>query len=200
MRANLESIGRLADRAEPDLAGRLRGRAATATDIVDRMQTLNRRLLRRIRPMALDHVPLGELLADLVAEFERHAPEHRFTLDAARLTRSYGEGVGLTIYRCAQEALTNAVRHAEARHVAVALSERTQGTSPGLCLVVEDDGVGIAPQAPAGYGLTGIEERIAALGGRWRIGPAPVGGTRVEIEIPAELPPAEATIGKNGKA
>ncbi|MBS7538871.1 ATP-binding protein [Ancylobacter lacus] len=185
VRANLDSIARLAADAGAGLRERLRDRAGDASAIVDRMQTLNRRLLRSLRPMALGHVPLCDLIADLVADFERSAPEHRFTLEAGDRSRIHEEGVGLTAYRCAQEAITNAVRHAGASHVRVRLEEFAGAEGPWLRLSVEDDGVGFRPDSAAGYGLIGIEERVAALGGRWRIA-AGTPGTRVEFEIPAE--------------
>ncbi len=186
VRANLDSIARLA--AGTELRERLRERAADASAIVDRMQTLNRRLLRSLRPMALGHVPLCDLIADLVADFERSAPDHRFTLEAGDPGRVHEEGVGLTVYRCAQEAITNAVRHAGASHVAVRLEDIAGADGPWLRLTVEDDGVGFRPDTAAGYGLVGIEERVAALGGRWRIA-AGTPGTRVEFELPAEAGP-----------
>ncbi|MCK0197961.1 histidine kinase [Ancylobacter sp. 6x-1] len=188
VRANLESVARLAEGAESVLAARLAERTATATDIVDRIQLLNRRLLRSIRPMALGHVPLNELLAELLADFGRTVPDRSFTLTSTPMTRSYEEGVGLTIYRCAQEGVTNAVRHGAARHVVLRLAETGLSDRPTLTLVVEDDGTGIRPGAEAGYGLTGIGERVAALGGRWSIRKASTRGrwpgTRVEVEIP----------------
>lgn len=184
MRANLESVERLSARTDPDLAGRIRERLGTVTEILDRVQTLNRRLLRRIRPMALDHVPLSAVIADLIADFERHAPGRTFSLKASGLSESYGDAISITIYRCAQEAITNALRHGGARSIAVELTEM-----PGrrLRLAVQDDGIGIAPETAPGYGLIGIEERLNALGGSWNIRSAAPSGTRVEMEIPTDL-------------
>ena len=184
MRANLESIERLTSRMDADLASRIRERLGTVTEILDRVQTLNRRLLRRIRPMALDHVPLSAVVAALIADFERHAPGRNFSLNATGLSESYGDTIGITVYRCAQEAITNALRHGEARNLFIELTE-----VPGrrLRLAVQDDGIGIAPQTAPGYGLIGIEERLAALGGSLSIRAAEPSGTRVEMEIPTDL-------------
>jgi len=184
MRANLESVERLTQRMDTDLATRIRERLGTVTEILDRVQTLNRRLLRRIRPMALDHVPLSAVVAALIADFERHAPGRSFSLNVTGVSESYGDAISITVYRCAQEAITNALRHGEARAINVELSEVA---SHRLRLVVQDDGVGIAPATAPGYGLIGIEERLAALGGTLTIRSATPSGTRVEMEIPTKV-------------
>lgn len=184
MRANLESVERLTPHMEPDLAGRIRERLGTVSEILERVQTLNRRLLRRIRPMALDHVPLSAVIAALIADFERHAPGRTFRLDLTGVSASYGDAIGITVYRCAQEAITNALRHGDAGNLSIELTEVPGGR---LRLVVQDDGHGIAPEAAPGYGLIGIAERIKALGGTWSMRPATPAGTRVEMEIPTEL-------------
>lgn len=183
LRANLESIERLTARAEPALGQRMGERIATMTDILDRIQGLNRRLLRKIRPMALGHVPLAAVLADLVADFESHSPGRRITLATEGLAERYGDSVDITVYRCIQEAVTNALRHGDARNIAISLrASRREGR---IDLVIEDDGTGIAADAPHGFGLIGMEERIGALGGTWRILPAVPSGTRIDVAIPA---------------
>lgn len=183
LRANLESIARLAARTQPDLAQRIGERVGTMTEILDRIQGLNRRLLRKIRPMALGHVPLAAVIADLVADFEAHSPGRTVRLSTEDLAERYGDSVDITVYRCVQEAVTNALRHGHARNIAITLTgNRRQGR---LDLVIEDDGGGIAAGAPRGFGLIGMEERIGALSGQWRILPAQPNGTRVEVSIPA---------------
>ncbi|QFR33753.1 ATP-binding protein [Ancylobacter sp. TS-1] len=182
LRANLESIERLAGRTEPELGRRIGERAGTMADILDRVQDLNRRLLRKIRPMALGHVPLAALIADLLAEFERHSPGRTFALSADGLAERYGDSVDITVYRCIQEAVTNALRHGGARHIAVSLHVDLRAGR--LHLVVEDDGLGVPAGAARGYGLLGIEERVGALGGSWRLVPARPSGTRVEMSVP----------------
>ncbi len=185
MRANLESVERLAGRADPDLARRIGERTGTIAEILDRVQGLNRRLLRKIRPMALDHVPLAAVIADLIADFERHSPGRNFRLSAEGLAERYGDSVDITVYRCIQEAVTNALRHGDAKLITIEL--RDDGGAGRLRLAVEDDGIGMAPQTAPGFGLIGIEERLNALGGTWRIGPAAPRGTRVEMEIPTRI-------------
>ncbi|MDF2999829.1 MAG: integral rane sensor signal transduction histidine kinase, partial [Xanthobacteraceae bacterium] len=134
-------------------------------------------------PMALGHVPLAAVIADLVADFESHSPGRHIRLAADGLAERYGDSIDITVYRCVQEAVTNALRHGDAENITIELvADRGTGR---LSLVIEDDGAGMPPETVPGFGLIGIEERIGALGGSWRIRSATPRGTRVEISIPA---------------
>ncbi|MBS7544664.1 ATP-binding protein [Ancylobacter oerskovii] len=191
LRANLESIGRLLDRLDAEPAGRIGERVATMSDILDRVQEGNRGLLRRIRPMALGHVPLSAVIAELLADFERHAPDRRFDLWLDNVAEHYADSLEITVYRCVQEAVTNALRHGQAGRIAVSLREEVNGER--LSLAVEDDGLGLQPGSTPGFGLIGIEERIGALGGSWQLAPVAPRGMRLEIGLPIRaadsLPP-----------
>jgi two-component system sensor histidine kinase UhpB len=73
--------------------------------------------------MAIGHAALSDVITDLVADFERNDPEHAFKLDISPLRHGYSDCIDLTVYRCVQEGLTNAVRHAEANTVSIRLEE-----------------------------------------------------------------------------
>ena len=85
--------------------------------------------------------------------------------------------VELAAYRIVQEALTNVTRHARAQVVTIRL-----GYADGVTIDVTDNGVG-GPAAP-GTGITGMQERAAALGGTVDAGPRPGGGFRVRAHLP----------------
>jgi signal transduction histidine kinase len=89
--------------------------------------------------------------------------------------------VGLTLYRVAQEALTNVRRHAQARTVVVELEWRPEA----VALTVVDDGVGAAG-AVAGHGIQGMRERLALVDGELEIGTGATGGFRVTATAPSE--------------
>jgi PAS domain S-box-containing protein len=82
------------------------------------------------------------------------------------------------------EALANAVKHAHASEISVAL--RTSGS--GIQATIEDDGVGGA-EASAGSGLVGLIDRVEALGGRVALDSPPGDGTRISIEMPVTAEP-----------
>jgi signal transduction histidine kinase len=94
--------------------------------------------------------------------------------------------VDLAAVRIAQEALTNALRHAEASRAVITVHDEDRG----LLVVVDDDGrTGAAPPAePTGHGLRGMTERAASCGGDLAIIPSPLGGWRVMAHLPHRRP------------
>jgi signal transduction histidine kinase len=108
--------------------------------------------------------------------------------------RSLPPGIGLTVFRICQEALTNVLKHAGPSPTVTVL---VQWLPAGLVLEVSDDGRGAAAEADGlGQGLLGMRERAAMVGGTVRTGPRPGGGFRVRAELP--LPPAQGTAGSWG--
>ncbi len=172
LKANATSIVRHA--ASGDIAERAQDMLA----IIDHLQATNRNLLNRLRPMALGDVPLGDLLSEMVRDRARQNGDLQVSFTPGAVHPSYGEAVDLTIYRCVQEGLTNAIRHAQASRIGIALDE----TGGVLNLQIEDDGCGIG--SPMGRGLTGMQERVQALGGRFAIDSRPRNGTSLRIAIP----------------
>jgi two-component system sensor histidine kinase UhpB len=185
LKANASSIAsaasELPEKARLAVSARLRDILA----IIEHLQTINRSMLDRLRPMALGHVPLAQMLDQLVRERARQHAQISFAFKTGTLARSYGDTVDLTIYRCIQESLTNAVRHAQARHVTVDLHAEAQTQ---LALTVCDDGRGMKAGTPPGFGIRGMQERVEGLGGRCQIESAPGGGTCVRLSIPVIAP------------
>jgi two-component system sensor histidine kinase UhpB len=180
LKANASSIASaaatLAEKDKQVIADRLRDTVA----IVDHLQAINRTMLERLRPMALGHVPLKDMLGELVREQERRHASISFSFSAPDIERSYGDSIDLTIYRCLQESLTNAVRHAQAQHITIALHVETER----LALTVGDDGCGIHPGKVAGFGMRGMQERVEGLGGRYTIQSEAGNGTCVRVTLP----------------
>ncbi len=141
-----------------------------------------RRLSHDLHPAALERRGLAEALRDLCEEIERrHGPRVSLRLTGAE--DSFPPDLALGLYRIAQEALANAVRHAGARTVHVTL-RAAAGTAR---LTVADDGGGFDPREArraGGVGLASIEERAQSLGGRCRITSAPGAGTGIEVTVP----------------
>jgi two-component system sensor histidine kinase UhpB len=194
LRADAASIKRLTASLPEEVAESVRERVMTLIQTTERIQTVNRRLLDRIRPMALHHVPLKDVIATLVSEFEQHDSDCAFELAIGRIADKYGDCIDLTIYRCVQEGITNAIRHSGAKTIAIELEQRTTVVpdcagyyaSAVLRLAVKDDGCGIGPKRQPGLGLLGMEERVRALGGRFTISRRSNGGTRLDIAIPID--------------
>ena len=195
LKAGADSLARLSAQAQPELAARMASRAAGLIDIVERMQGANRRLLRRIRPAALGHVPLADVLASLLADFRQHDPERAFLLEAGPLRDHYDAALEATLYRCAQEAITNALLHGEARTVRLTVGEAPAATPGALAaspatvlrLLVRDDGRGPPAALSSGLGLAGMRERVRALGGVCGLAADPRGGAVLTVEIPLPM-------------
>ena len=149
--------------------------------VVSTLQNV-RRLAIELRPSALDDyglVPALERLTATVTEQGGPTVDLEAQLGDERLP---GE-VETALYRIVQEALTNAVKHAEASSVSVVLTR----TPDAVLAVVEDNGTGIEAtrsEAGSGLGLIGMRERLALLDGQLRIESSPDAGTTIVAEVP----------------
>ncbi len=139
-----------------------------------------------LRPPMLDVLGLGSALRALAGEWsEQCGVAVRFDLSSDAALRSLPDEVSVNFYRVVQEALTNVARHAHARQVTLRLHRQDDG----LALVVEDDGHGFAVHADrhelvsqGHFGLAGMKERMALIGGRLRIESEAGKGTKVFAE------------------
>jgi len=185
-------LGRI-ERMRPAADARLGAAVAECRQLVDKMFRTVRDLALGLRPSMLDDFGLQPAL-------EWHVRD---------LTRRYGVDVDLTahgdfdalpdrhrtcVYRAIQEALTNCIRHAEARSIKVSVT----GHDDRLEVSVADDGIGLDPaRRHDGLGLRGIEERVKELHGTMTIAGAPGQGTTLTICLPlparlTEVPLARA--------
>ena len=168
-------------RMEAQIPEAVRGEVAQLRDEVRASLQEVRATVRRLRPEALDDLGLSSALVALAQDMARGTPlaiERRF--DGA--LDDLGEPLELAVYRIAQEALTNTVRHAGAGRVEL-LVVRGGGT---LRLCVSDDGRGFDPAAtPAGVGLTGMRERALLVDGRLTVQARPGAGVAITLEAPA---------------
>ena len=139
-----------------------------------------RQIARRLRPEALDHLGLASALTALATDLARQADltiERRVDPDLPALPPEYE----VVVYRVAQEALTNVVRHAEATRARLELCRAERA----LTLSVLDDGRGIdGTHVPSGSGVRGMRERALLIGARIQIGRTPAGGTEVRLTVP----------------
>ncbi len=151
-----------------------------------------------LRPSVLDDLGLVPALARYIqgcrARLGMTVDLEVVGLDSVRLP----EAVETAIYRITQEAVTNAARHAGARHVSVVLERR----GDTVVLIVEDDGEGfdmetvMAAQRQGRLGLSGMAERASLVGGRLTVESAPGAGTTVLLEVP--IGDRHLAWGKNG--
>jgi two-component system sensor histidine kinase UhpB len=138
-------------------------------------------LARQLRPTALDDLGLAAAIAGLVERLEEGEIAGTVAVDGD--FSDLGDDAQLVVYRVAQEALSNAARHAGAAHVAVILRRDAKGVE----LTVADDGRGFAfDEADRGLGIGGMRERALLVEGELTIESRPDAGTTVRLTIPAE--------------
>ncbi|WP_119154109.1 sensor histidine kinase [Caldimonas tepidiphila] len=163
--------------------------AALIDDAARRSYAGMQRLIANLRPMALDTLGLGAALEDLVARWQAQPDVPRLALRVEAPLDGLSPAVSLAAFRIVQEALGNAIRHAQASAVTIALLREGQG----LRVRIDDDGAGLPSAPPAagsgnlrgGFGLHSMRERAEVLGGRLAVGAAPGGrGTRIEAWLP----------------
>ena len=167
-----------------------------------------RRLIGELRPAGLEELGLTAALEGYVARLEREGgPEMpEIQLDLDKSGTALPEAVALCLFRAAQEALRNGLKHAQAEHIKVSLrltpsfppdacpepSRRVGGEQRGgAVLNVRDDGCGFRVPARLSeltqadhFGLVGIAERVAWAGGQFTIHSQPGAGTEVTVRIP----------------
>ena len=139
-----------------------------------------RRIARLLRPEALDDLGLASALRVLGERVAEHS-ELEVDIHVQPGLPEFSGDAELVLYRVAQEALTNVARHArrQARRGA-ARARRGPSDARGRRRRPRD-----SRAAPEGGGVRGMRERAVLIGATLRLGPSPLGGTRVTLELPA---------------
>jgi len=154
-----------------------------------------RNILADLRPEALDELGLAPALECLCAEIAHQHSGLAVDFHCSGVKQRLHPDLEVALFRSCQEALTNVVRHACARHVEIRLSR----SHPQIIMTIQDDGIGFKTGAretaekgfSGQFGLIGMRERVASVGGSIRIAATSNGGTRVRIEVPESLQETE---------
>lgn len=175
--AVLMAFDRLARGASTDVEADARSGQELTRYALDEVRTI----VDRLRPDPIEELGLTGALRSLADRVARHAPQ-TITAEVETLPALDPEAE-LAVYRVAQEALTNALRHAEAAHITL----DARGRDAALVLTVTDDGCGLraGERGEPGHGLRGMRERAIAIGAHLVVGPAAGGGTSLTLEVPA---------------
>jgi two-component system sensor histidine kinase UhpB len=138
-------------------------------------------LIPRLVPLSLDTLGLAETLESLIKDWQSRYPAIMLSL-RHDLSADLGPSVTLAIYRVVQEGLINALRHAQPSRVDI----NVQSDAQRMVVTIVDDGVGLPADwsRPGHFGLRGLAERIAHLGGTFRVANGEPRGVRLTAEIP----------------
>jgi len=145
-----------------------------------------RRSVQALRPKALDGTSLPEALEQAAQRLREDTKlSCQFRQSGKRMNLS-GE-IQNELFRIAQEALTNVVKHAQAKSVWITLQSRPRRVS----LSIKDDGIGLAtakrPNQSHGFGMGTMRERAQGIGGRLRVESRPGRGTTIRVEVPSAV-------------
>lgn len=164
-------------------------------DITNRIAGEMHSLIRELRPTALDDLGLQTALANYLEEWSRRSTVAIDFHSNGLLDQRLGTQLESTIYRIVQEAVNNVIKHANAENISIILEKRGNR----VLLIVEDDGVGFDAEAllqiPARnrrFGLLGMQERVALVGGSFSIESTPGVGTTVLVHIDISRQDSEA--------
>jgi signal transduction histidine kinase len=151
---------------------------------VDRAIQQARALALDLHPAILDHLGLPAAMRWFVAQIPEGSQEMHLAIEECDGTTLTPE-VETAAFRIAQEAVTNVLRHARARHVWVSLASGRSNVE----LTVRDDGLGfdlgtLRRSPAASFGLSGMEERVRLVGGQIEIRTSPGAGTEVWARFP----------------
>ena len=166
-----------------ELQGRVREAREQVTELLQEVRTMSQLL----RPSMLDDFGLVPTLQWLVEKFT--ARTHiAVDLDTPAAETRLPPAIEVLLYRVTQEALTNVVKHSQARHVSIRFEVRPRVAA----LTIADDGIGFdierfrrTPDA-GGVGLLGMRERVAYYRGHIELDSRPQGGMRIELTIPID--------------
>lgn len=168
----------------PDIASNAQTIVAAANQIYDGMHDI----IRKLRPGALDNLGLCETLRDSVHHHQTQYPEIQFSLTLEGNLDHLGETLNINIYRIVQEAINNAMKHAQASAIDIKLVSDTKGNQ--LQLTIKDNGIGMNIQAvdqTQHFGLLGMRERVQGFHGSFNLISEPNLGTALYISIPQVL-------------
>jgi two-component system, NarL family, sensor histidine kinase UhpB len=165
----------------------LRAKVETLETIAHQLDRDVDQLVWELRPTALDDLGLRAALANYLQDWSARVGISAELHTSGLLDERLASETETTLYRIAQEALTNVAKHAQAKNVDVILERR----SDSVLLIVEDDGVGFelpagnGGRAGQGFGLLGMQERAALVGASLQIESAASKGTTVFVRMDA---------------
>ncbi|HLJ14079.1 MAG TPA: GAF domain-containing sensor histidine kinase [Bryobacteraceae bacterium] len=189
----------LLEQALPETEGDWRAKLREARDLTERTILEMRRLIAALSPAVLEQLGLGAALRQLVNRFRRLHP-CRVRLHLSRLA-NLPQNTEIIVYRLVQECCNNIAKHSAATHVNIFVA-----SADGILkLNVEDNGIGFVVEDALArrdsFGLSGMRERVALLGGRFDIHSASKGGKKDRgTRIFVELPIAKEDAAKEGRA
>ena len=159
--------------------------ALRISESAKQLSVITRHMLQQLRPMVLDSMGVGEAVLALCQQWQETSGIE-CQAKVADLPDNLSDYLCVTMYRLVQESLTNAARHSQATLVKV---EIRLVSDSSIEMLVNDNGQGIKdlPSQQRGFGLLGMQERVASLKGMFQIDSQPGSGVSIRICLPLEV-------------
>lgn len=161
-------------------------------DQVEAVQQANRRVLQRLRPIALAEMGLERALEGLVDGWRGSNPDVTIETMIELPELPLDDSSNLTVYRVVQEGLTNAFRHAGATRIEIEVGPVERELLP---VTIADNGSGRPGELQPGFGLSAMRDRVSALGGQLAVVPNLPLGLRLQVTLPIGTEPAGTVSG-----
>ncbi|MCC5797081.1 MAG: PAS domain-containing protein [Methylophaga sp.] len=164
------------------------GSAKAIIDTASHIYDVVHNMITRLRPSPLDDLGLVPTLEECMNSWQKRQPDIEFSLSVNGQLDQLNEKLNMTVFRVVQEAITNAVRHANASNISVRVSNNENADHDRtLEIVISDDGKGMEVQdfhSDVDFGLLGMRERAQSLGGEFRLDSTLGAGVTIQINLP----------------
>ena len=197
VRLESERIARIAAKAEvevnPQAYAEIQTRAKSVVDMALALYANGRNLVRRLRPEVLEVMGLQGAIEEMLRLYNDSrdsggAVHCHFAFASKGEFTHLDPEIAISAYRIVQEACSNIIKHAQAKHARINISLEAAspaGGAAGLQIEVHDDGIGFdTEQASAGIGLSGMRERVAVVNGRFDVRSELGAGCQIHIFLP----------------
>jgi two-component system sensor histidine kinase UhpB len=157
--------------------------AQAIIDVASHIYDVVHNMITRLRPSPLDDLGLLPTLQESIVAWQQRQPEINFQLDVEGKLDHLNEAMNMTVFRVVQEALTNAVRHAEASEIAILVANKQEQ----LVIDITDNGKGMEVHdfhSDVDFGLLGMRERAQSLGGQFTLESSLGNGVKIHVTIP----------------
>ena len=171
------------ENTEPKVFNSAQAIIDTASHIYDVVHNM----ITRLRPSPLDDLGLVPTLEQSIASWHEREPDITFKLKTSGKLDNLNEAMNMTVFRVVQEAITNAVRHAEASQITAEVVAKQGSDNDSLSIKISDNGKGMIVKdfhSDVDFGLLGMRERAQSLGGEFKLKSQLGEGVTIEVIIP----------------
>jgi hypothetical protein len=165
--------------------------AQAIIDIASHIYDVVHNMITRLRPSPLDDLGLVPTLEESISSWRQRQPDIDFSLSVNGNLANLSESLNMTVFRVVQEAITNAVRHADAKRIYITVANQQEITGADeLMIVIQDDGKGMEVQdfhSDVDFGLLGMRERAQSLGGEFTLTSSLGEGVTIKVTLPLKF-------------